>query len=194
MTTIFSLGHSSHDWATFQRLLVGADVGVVVDVRSNPASRYAHFNRAALRETLNNGGVSYVFLGVELGGRPPGAGIPDYERVAASPIFAEGIKLVEGIAARARLALMCTEYDPLTCHRCLLVGRHLAERGHTVAHILRDGAIEASEVTEDRMLALHRRSETDLFASRRDQLARAYRSQAARILKVPSARRRTTTP
>jgi hypothetical protein len=37
-----------------------------------------------------------------------------------------------------------------------------------VSHILHDGTIEPNEVTEDRLLAVTRRTEGDLLASRED--------------------------
>jgi uncharacterized protein (DUF488 family) len=184
MTPVFTVGHSSHDWATFQRLLDRAEIGVVVDVRSNPVSRLPHFNRTALRERLNAAGVGYVFLGLELGGRPRSGGVPDYEKMAAGPLFAEGIARVEETAARTRPALMCSEHEPLSCHRCLLVGRRLAERGVSVAHILRDGSIEPNELTEDRLLALTGQTERDLLAPRQDRLRAAYRIQGLRIARA----------
>ena len=180
MNTTFSIGHSSHAWPTFQRLLERAEIGVVVDVRSHPISRLPHFNRAALKERLNAAGIGYVFLGLELGGRPRG-GVPDYERMAASPMFADGLAKVEAMAAHTRPALMCSEHQPLTCHRCLLLGRRLAERGNDLAHILRDGTIEPNAATEDRLLALTRQTDADLFAPRAERLARAYRNQGLRI-------------
>ena len=144
-------------------------------------------NVAALaRVVLPAAGIDYLFLGLELGGRPKGDCIPDYELMAASPLFAEGIAHVEEIAPRTRLALMCSEHEPLTCHRCLLVGRRLVERGVEVAHILRDGTVEPNEDTEDRLLALTRRTERDLFAPRADRIAAAYRTQG---LKITGARR-----
>jgi uncharacterized protein (DUF488 family) len=184
MTIVFTIGHSSHDWPTLQRLLDRAEIGVVVDVRSNPVSRLAHFTRAALRERLNAAGVGYVFLGLELGGHPRNGSVPDYEKMAASPLFAEGIARVVEMAARTRPALMCSEHEPLTCHRCLLVARRLAEHGVAVAHILRDGTIEPNEVTVDRLLAITRQTEADLLASRADRLAAAYRVQGFRIARA----------
>jgi uncharacterized protein (DUF488 family) len=181
MTLVFSIGHSNHDWSTFKRLLETADIGAIADVRSSPASRLPHFNRSALKVRLNASGIAYVFLGLELGGRPRGGGPPDYEVMAASPLFAEGIEQVEQIAPRTRLALMCSEHEPLTCHRCLLVGRHLVERGVTVAHILRNGTVEPNENTEDRLLALTRRTERDLFAPRADRIAASYRTHGLKI-------------
>jgi uncharacterized protein (DUF488 family) len=181
MTLVFTIGHSNHDWSTFKRLLETADIGAVADVRSSPASRLPHFNRVALKGRLDASGVAYIFLGLELGGRPKGGGSLDYELMAAGPLFAEGIEHVEQIAPRTRLALMCSEHEPLTCHRCLLVGRRLVEHGVAVAHILRDGTVEPNEHTEDRLLALTRRTERDLFAPHVDRLTAAYRAQGHRI-------------
>ena len=190
MKTIYSVGHSSHDWSTFIRLLDAASIGVLIDVRSNPASRLPHFNRTALKERLNAAGIGYMFLGLELGGRVREGGVPDYEQMAASPMFADGLTKVEEMAARTRPALMCSEHEPLNCHRCLLVGRRLAERGNDVAHILRDGRIETNTTTEERLLALTRQSDADLFAPRSERIAAAYRNQALRITKVAVARNR----
>src|SRR4029077_13341019 len=117
-------------------------------------------------------------------------GVPDYEQMATSRMFAEGLTGVEEMAARTRPALMCSEHEPLTCHRCLLVGRRLAERGNDVAHILRDGRIETNTTTEERLLALPRQSNADLFAPRSERVAAAYRNQARRITKVAVARSR----
>jgi hypothetical protein len=68
----------------------------------------------------------------------------------------------------------------------LLVGRRLAERGVSVAHILRDGAIEPNEVTEDRLLAMTHQTVHELFSSRKDSLRAAYGIQE---LKIARARR-----
>jgi uncharacterized protein (DUF488 family) len=184
VTTVFTIAHSNCDWQTLQRLLDRAEIGVVVDVRSNPVSRLARFNRAALKERLNAAGVGYLLFGLELGGRPRSGGIPDYEKMAASRLFAEGVARVEEMAARTRPALMCSEHEPLICHRCLLVGRRLAERGNNLGHILRDGSVEANAATEERLLALTRHTECDLLATREDRLRTAYRVQRLRIARA----------
>ena len=86
---------------------------------------------------------------------------------------------------------MCSEHEPLNCHRCLLVGRRLVERGNDLAHILRDGTIEPNTATEERLLARTRQTDADLFAPRAERLARAYCNQSLRILKaVKGAHRR----
>jgi hypothetical protein len=90
---------------------------------------------------------------------------------------------------------MCSEREPLDCHRCLLVARSLGERGVDTAHILHDGAIEPHAATEIRLLALDEKAvpqACDLFASgQRDRLAAAYRSRgrAVAFRRKASARR-----
>ncbi len=186
MATVFTIGHSSHEWVQFATLLGAAGITTLADVRSSPSSRFPHFSRTALEAGLNAAGIKYSFLGVELGGRPRCGGPADYEQMATNPLFVTGLDRIEEVASRSRLALMCSEHEPLECHRCLLVGRRLVERGVDVEHILRDGTIEPHAAAEDRLLKLTRQTESDLFASRADRLARAYRDQNLRLWKPRS--------
>jgi uncharacterized protein (DUF488 family) len=81
MTSVFTIGHSNHDWETFERILQRAEIQAVADLRSNPSSRLSHFSCAPLKAKLNASGIAYLYLGQMLGGRPRGGGIPDYERM-----------------------------------------------------------------------------------------------------------------
>ena len=178
---VWSIGTSNNDWETFEGLLAAPQIEVLIDVRSHPVSRLPHFSRSALRSRLTAHGISYIFMGLELGGRPVGGVQADYETMAATQMFVAGIERVVEIAARARPVLCCTEYEPLQCHRCLLVGRRLVERGVEVEHILRDGTIEPHTATEGRLLKLTRQTEADLFGTRQERLERAYRAQNHRL-------------
>jgi uncharacterized protein (DUF488 family) len=186
--TILTIGHSNHDWPTFQRLLEIAAIQTIIDVRSFPTSRLAHFHGPALKERLAFHQIAYAYLGDQLGGRPREGGALDYEQMAKRAEFDEGVKRVIDISRNQRAALLCSEHEPLTCHRCLLVGRELARRGAEVAHVLRNGSIEAHKATEDRLLTLARSKTSDLFASREEELAKAYRAQAARLAKGSRSR------
>ncbi len=185
--TILTIGHSTHSSERFIALLRAAAVTAVADVRTSPFSRrHPRFNRDALRDELRRDGISYVFLGRELGGRPSDPalyceGVADYEKMAQTPDFQAGLdRVVEG-ARTHRVALMCSERDPMDCHRCLLVSRALAQRGVTVKHILSDGrAIDQSEI-EDRLLELSSRRGDDLFAPQSERLAMAYRERARKV-------------
>lgn len=179
-STIFSIGHSNLPWEHFRSLLEQSDIGVVLDVRSTPRSRLHYFNQHELRYRLNGAGVSYLHLGDQLGGRP-NTGTINYETMAETASFAQGIARVLEIAPRCRPVLMCSEHEPLECHRCLLVGRHLVEQCNaTVAHILRNGRIEPHRDTEDRLLAKWRGG-GDLFQTRAERLDAAYRLQARKL-------------
>jgi uncharacterized protein (DUF488 family) len=180
LNTVYSIGHSSHDWATFKGLLDVAGIEVVLDVRSYPASRLPHFNRYALEKRLFAEQIGYAFYGFKLGGRPA-SGVTDYEEMATNTMFIDGLAEVEATAMLVRAALMCSEHEPISCHRCLLVGRRLVERGVEVAHILRDGSIEPHQDTEERLLKLAHLSNANLLISRADRLAAAYRAQNLKL-------------
>jgi uncharacterized protein (DUF488 family) len=184
---VFSIGHSTLEYEQFVARLIAAGVTAIADVRTSPFSRNsAHFNRDALKEALSRDGISYVFLGRELGGRPKGKeyytdGVADYEKMAKSDLFHKGLERVEQGARKYRIAMMCSERSPLDCHRCLLVGRALAERGVTVSHILSQGEIVSQSDVEERLLAIADKQHVDLFASAADQLSDAYRERARKV-------------
>jgi uncharacterized protein (DUF488 family) len=146
---VLTIGHSNQVLDAFLGLLRQHSVEAVADVRTVPWSRYVpHFNAKRLREALAERGINYVPLGAELGGRPAGEEFYDeqghvrYDRLAASPAFQQGIDRVLGGARSHRIALLCSEEDPSRCHRHLLIGRVLRERGVTLSHIRGDGRIE----------------------------------------------------
>jgi len=153
---ILTIGHSNHGLAQFLALLEGAHVSAIADVRSRPVSRWVpHFNRETLQTALDEHGISYQFLGRELGGRPDDpalmkGGKPDYAAMARTPAFAEGLARVIEAGTQGKVALLCAERDPIDCHRFLLIARELAARGVAVAHILASGDLEQQTETERR--------------------------------------------
>ncbi|MBN1909768.1 MAG: DUF488 domain-containing protein [Pirellulales bacterium] len=155
--TIFTVGHSTHEMAEFVALLREHGVTKVVDVRSQPYGRLEHFRRENLDGELRDAGIGYLFLGRELGARREEPecyvdGQAVYERVAELPLFCEALDRLDIEADHNVLALLCAEREPLDCHRAVLVGRRLAERGWTVRHILADGRVENHADTERRMV------------------------------------------
>lgn len=151
---VFTIGHSNHSAAKFVGLLEGHRVEVLVDTRSRPYSRHApHFNIEDLKATLSDYGIGYLFLGLELGGRPAGREFydtrdrVDYTRVEKSRAFLDGIHRLEREILNRRVALLCSEEDPTGCHRRLLVGRVLSERGMAVRHIRGDGDVQTEGET-----------------------------------------------
>lgn len=149
---VYTIGHSNHPIEKFLDLLKEHRIEVLVDTRSHPYSRFApHFNVRELKASLAPACIKYLFLGKELGGRPEGEefydeeGRVDYRLVAHTPVFNEGISRLESGLQRYRIALLCSEEDPSGCHRRLLVGRILAERGVEVRHIRGDGGVQPEE-------------------------------------------------
>jgi uncharacterized protein (DUF488 family) len=119
----------------FLAALSSAGVTHLVDVRTAPYSRFKpEFSREPLAAALDRAGVRYVFMGRELGGQPGGK--PDYAQMRLRPAFLEGIaRLGAGLEAGHRIALMCAEAKPQSCHRTKLVAEELVARGTTVSHI-----------------------------------------------------------
>lgn len=157
--TVFTIGHSSHEMAAFLGLLQQHAIACVVDVRSQPYSRWApQFNQKMLAHALEGAGIAYEFMGDSLGGRPaersfydPGQEYPNYERLAASPRFQQGLDRLLALAATARTAIMCSEGDPEKCHRTLLITPALLQRGARVWHILPDGALVEARPKEEQL-------------------------------------------
>jgi uncharacterized protein (DUF488 family) len=152
---IWTVGHSTHELAVLAGLLRRHRIEVVADVRSQPFSRRnPQFNRDSLGSYLEGAGIRYVWLGKELGGRPPEAEFYDakghvlYGEVARTERFLAGLDRLLSGAERYRAAVMCAEENPARCHRRLLVTRALVDRGVTVLHIRGDGSVISEQELE----------------------------------------------
>lgn len=160
---IYTIGHSNHEIEAFIALLRGASIHTLVDVRSQPYSRWAgQFNRKSLARMLERAGFSYHWMGDSLGGRPADASLyaeesdeasgkharPDYARMAASPAFQAGLDRLLTLAEEGATAIMCSEGDYHQCHRALLIAPELLKRGARVVHITPDGAQEEARLKE----------------------------------------------
>jgi uncharacterized protein (DUF488 family) len=182
-TQIFTIGHSSHAPDRFIVLLRGVGIETVVDIRSQPHSRFApQFDKRNLRDVLSAHGVQYLWMGRELGGRPDGPGLYDegghvrYDRLAETAGFLRGIdRLLVGVE-KFCVAILCSEEDPTDCHRRLLVGRVLADRGVEVEHLRGDGRrVTEAEISEAEREKHPERYQGSLFGSE-DEAWRSIRS------------------
>jgi uncharacterized protein (DUF488 family) len=157
---LLSIGHSNHELARLIELLRYADVTAVADVRSQPYSQWLpHFNRPEFSRALEDQGIAYGFFGDRLGGRPhdpalyDADGRVDYRRVRRTPAFQSGLDDLCRALEESTVAMLCSEEDPLVCHRGLMIAPALVERGIAPAHIRGDGTLETSARFEDRLLA-----------------------------------------
>lgn len=170
-TTIWSVGHSTHAMPAFLELLQDEGIQVVADVRSQPFSRFSpQFNRREFRSALRAAGLDYVFLGEELGGRPPEQELYDedghvlYGELAKTPRFQTGLRrLIEG-AEQFRVAMLCSEEDPTHCHRRLLITRVLCGEEVSVLHIRGD---QTTIAERDLQAAEHLETQAMLFGEER---------------------------
>jgi uncharacterized protein (DUF488 family) len=189
--SVFTIGHSTHGADRFRELLTGHNVNAVADVRSSPYSRFnRQFNREKLRADLKNDRIAYVFLGDELGARSQDRscyvdGKVRYDLLAQTSLFQHGLGRVIRGAQTHRIALMCAEKDPLTCHRCILVSRHLVAQQVDVQHILADGRLESHAEALARLLRELQLPE--LFRPRDELMVEAYRVRGDQIAYVEKA-------
>lgn len=185
-----TVGHSTHDGDTFVGLLREHGITAVADVRSTPFSRFTpHFNQLNLERGLLRQGIKYVFLGKELGARSTDVGCyidgkVQYVMLAATKEFASGIERLSRGSNSEQIAIMCSEGEPLDCHRTILVSRVLVEGGATVDHIHSNGSLESHADAMMRLMRKFDLAQEDLFRTHDERLGEALRRQEERIAYV----------
>lgn len=130
---LWTVGAGTLPAGQLQVLLGQADITDLVDVRSVPASRWATWhNQPQLQQATRQAGRTYRWAGKLLGGRwpdhtPAGHTRPDYRQVSATEQFQTGIRRLLQLIddPTRRIAVLCAEENPTSCHRRLLIGRHL---------------------------------------------------------------------
>ena len=130
----------------------------LVDVRSVPYSQYQpEFSREPLERQLVRHGLTYVFMGDDLGGRPKDPdcyyanGKVHYSKCRTKEFFRRGIRRLRSAYNQSlRVCLLCSEGKPWQCHRSKLVGAALLDASIEALHILPDGEIRTqSEVIQE---------------------------------------------
>lgn len=162
MNKIYTIGHSSHDLQYFLSLLKLHNINTIVDIRSVPFSNYVpHFNKDIIKSSLNKNNILCIYMGIELGINQENLmlytnNILDYNKVIVSPNFTTGIeRLKNGIFKGYNIAIMCTEKDPIDCHRSILIGEILRHQNYSVLHILPDGRIESHDKFLNRLIEIY---------------------------------------
>lgn len=131
LNELFTIGYSPHTYDSFLNILRKYQISALVDVRSSPYSQFKpEFNRETLKDLLKKHKIAYVFLGDYCGARVEDPtcyvnGKVDYNLVAKSQKFKEGLERIKKGMDIFRIALMCAEKDPITCHRTILISRNL---------------------------------------------------------------------
>lgn len=155
---IFTIGYGNDSFEDVFARLRSHGVGCVIDVRSQPYSKWSpQFSKDALIALLSREKVRYVFMGDSLGGRPSDPTCytddkVDYTLVDQRDWYRNGIeRLCAAWRQGQRVVLMCSEIDPERCHRSKLIGQTLDTMGVPVRHIDRDGSLATQKQVIDRL-------------------------------------------
>jgi uncharacterized protein (DUF488 family) len=105
-------------------------VTTLVDVRLTPLSHKPGLSKRRLAEALAAAGLAYVHLPALGNPKDNRAGLragalesrQRYAGVLRSPVGDEALTTVVDLVRRERVALLCVERDPATCHRLLIAG------------------------------------------------------------------------
>lgn len=174
MKTIYTIGYTGFKLDEFKKILRENNISCVVDVRSNPSSKYyPDYNSNNLKSFLNKNGIRYRHYGEEFGARQNSLkyytnGYMDFEKFTKSQQFWEGFHKIEaGINLNYVFVLMCAEKNPYDCHRSIMISRVFYDNGYDVKHILADGNIESQNDIENQFLENYfpNRNQSSLFVS-----------------------------
>ena len=157
---LYTIGHSIFPQEEIIQKLKDNHINILVDVRSTPYSRYApQFNKTEFQTALEAEGIAYVHEPEAFGARRDEAelynaeGYVDFDKVRATDSFQ---KKSDDYIAKAKagknIAFMCTEKDPIDCHRAILVARGLALKGQEPQHIMPSGKVVSQKALDERLI------------------------------------------
>jgi uncharacterized protein (DUF488 family) len=156
----FTIGHSTRSIEEFVELLRGAEVGLVIDVRTVPRSRTnAQYNLDVFPAALAQHGLGFEHIAALGGLRGRSKGVaPDlnafwqnksfhnYADYALGETFRAGFAALRSLGHERRCAIMCAESVWWRCHR-RIIADYLIAAGEAVFHIMAKGRIDPAEMT-----------------------------------------------
>lgn len=147
MTDIFTIGYGNRSVNTFTNLLTQYGIVTLIDVRSNPRSRFnPSYNMKSLQIILQSIGIEYLYMGAILGGKPKDQnlyknGKLDYETVNSLSTYKAALNQVIELAEYRSVCLCCCELNPNNCHRKNLIADSLSKSNIIINHINERGLI-----------------------------------------------------
>ncbi len=144
--TIYTIGYSGINIKDFILILKRYKISCLVDTRSVPYSKhFINFNKNILETTLKNNNIEYRNYYKEFGARQDNRifysedGYLDFSKFVKSSIFISGIdKIKKEMDLGYTFILMCSEKDPIDCHRSIMVAREFYKKGYNIINILYD--------------------------------------------------------
>jgi uncharacterized protein (DUF488 family) len=164
--SILTIGYGSRSTEVFFAMLEREQVKFLVDVRSNPVSRFnPDYSAKPLSEKLHALGIRYVSMGDTLGGRPKDPSCYEdghvmYGHVQEKSFFKNGIqRLLSASAQGIRVCLVCSEIRPEDCHRSKMIGVSLEKIGISVLHLGPQG----EHLSQAEVMARLKTTQTEMF-------------------------------
>ena len=157
---IFTIGHSNYSIDRLMDMLNYHNINCIVDIRGTPYSKYnVQFNKETLSKTLTINGYVYIYMGKEFAVQRQNKnlyteeGYADFEKVIYDKDFLKGIERLKiGCKKGYKIVLLGAMQDPINCHRSILLGKALENKGFTLKHILHDYKLASQEELEERLL------------------------------------------
>ncbi len=156
---IYTIGYGNRSMEAFVELLQRYEIRYLVDVRSQPYSRFnSQFSKDAFEKNLRRHTIRYMFMGDTLGGQPKDDscyvnGKVDYAKLCKKLFYQEGIdRLRVAWEKQLYVAVMCAELKPQECHRSKLIGNTLMEQHIDVKHIDENGRTKIQQEVNDILL------------------------------------------
>lgn len=137
---LLTIGYEGRTAAELVTELTDADVSVLVDVRLTPLSRKPGLSKRRLEEALRSAGITYIHLpalGNPKDNRAPfrdgdPRGRSRFRARLRSTEAKAAVDEIATLACNGRVALLCFEREPLTCHRHM-VSEEVVRRAPTLA-------------------------------------------------------------
>jgi uncharacterized protein (DUF488 family) len=147
---LYTIGHGSRKIDDFLKILKDFKIEYLLDIRSQPYSKFnPQYNQTDLKFFLERNGITYVFMGDTIGGRPSDKscyddeGKVDYEIVKTKDFFIQGVsRLKTAYEKEINAVIMCSESKPCECHRSKLIGRVLQSDKVILKHIDEKGKLK----------------------------------------------------
>lgn len=183
----YTIGHSNRSIEEFIDLLSIQAINCIVDARSMPYSKYAiQFNKDTIKNFLESNKIHYIFMGDEIGAKTEDKkfltdGKVDFNKLKEKEEFKNGIdRIIEGLTKKYIIAIMCSEKNPVDCHRFSLISKALKTKGISVKHIISQGEIKTQEQLEDEIVKNVEKNQLNIFGES-ESIDYAYEKIAGKI-------------
>ena len=157
----YTIGHATRPLGEFVDLLRGAEVTMLVDVRTVPRSRTnPQYNRDTLPTSLEAFGIGYEHMAAlgglrshvrevapEINGYWENDSFHNYADYAMGDRFRAGLEHLRELGRIRCCAIMCAETVWWRCHRRIITD-YLLAAGERVFHILAPGKVEPAVINE----------------------------------------------